>query len=98
MKSLIEYIAKSLVDHPEEVQVTESGGGLEVAIAVTGHPGVAVTLELAVPSEAEIRGAVPLAELRAPMAAHPVAHGENGRQIVVPELPRDLAAALGTNL
>jgi hypothetical protein len=49
-----------------EVLVTERGGGLEVAIAVTGHPGVAVTLELAVPSEAEIRGAVPLADLRAP--------------------------------
>ncbi len=26
MKDLIEYIAKSLVDHPEEVQVRESGG------------------------------------------------------------------------
>lgn len=26
MKELIEYIAKSLVDHPEEVQVTQSGG------------------------------------------------------------------------
>lgn len=26
MKALIEYIAKSLVDHPEEVQVRESGG------------------------------------------------------------------------
>ncbi len=26
MKELIEYIAKSLVDHPEDVQVTESGG------------------------------------------------------------------------
>ena len=25
MKDLIEYIAKSLVDHPEEVQVRESG-------------------------------------------------------------------------
>ena len=27
MKDLIEYIAKSLVDHPEEVQVRENGGG-----------------------------------------------------------------------
>ena len=26
MKDLIEYIAKSLVDHPEEVQVRENGG------------------------------------------------------------------------
>ncbi len=26
MKELIEYIAKSLVEHPEKVQVTESGG------------------------------------------------------------------------
>ena len=26
MKDLIEYIAKSLVDHPEDVQVRESGG------------------------------------------------------------------------
>ena len=27
MKELVEYIAKSLVDHPEDVQVRESGGG-----------------------------------------------------------------------
>ena len=26
MKELIEYIAKSLVDHPEDVKVSESGG------------------------------------------------------------------------
>ena len=26
MKDLIEYIAKSLVEHPEDVSVTESGG------------------------------------------------------------------------
>lgn len=26
MKELMEYIAKSLVEHPEDVQVTESGG------------------------------------------------------------------------
>ena len=32
MKDLIEYIAKSLVDHPEEVQVRESGGGSRVRI------------------------------------------------------------------
>lgn len=27
MKELIEYIAKALVDHPEDVQVREAGGG-----------------------------------------------------------------------
>jgi len=27
MKELIEYIAKSLVDHPEDVQVRVAGGG-----------------------------------------------------------------------
>jgi predicted RNA-binding protein YlqC (UPF0109 family) len=27
MKDLMEYIAKSLVEHPEDVQVKESGGG-----------------------------------------------------------------------
>jgi len=27
MKDLMEYIAKSLVEHPEDVQVSESGGG-----------------------------------------------------------------------
>jgi uncharacterized protein len=27
MKDLVEYIAKSLVDHPEEVEVHESGNG-----------------------------------------------------------------------
>jgi len=32
MKDLIEYIAKSLVDHPEEVQERESGGGSHVRI------------------------------------------------------------------
>ena len=32
MKELIEYIAKSLVDHPEDVQVRESGGGSRVRI------------------------------------------------------------------
>lgn len=35
MKELIEYIAKSLVDHPEEVQVTESGGGSRVRIELS---------------------------------------------------------------
>ncbi|GAB4460124.1 MAG: KH domain-containing protein [Anaerolineales bacterium] len=37
MKELIEYIAKSLVDHPEEVQVREMGSGsrlrLELSVA-----------------------------------------------------------------
>ena len=32
MKDLIEYIAKSLVEHPDEVQVRESGGGSRVRI------------------------------------------------------------------
>lgn len=37
MKDLIEYIAKSLVDHPEQVEVREYGGGsrlrLELSVA-----------------------------------------------------------------
>jgi predicted RNA-binding protein YlqC (UPF0109 family) len=36
MKELIEYIAKSLVDHPEEVAVTQSNGNrprLELSVA-----------------------------------------------------------------
>ena len=32
MKELIEYIAKSLVEHPDEVQVRQSGGGSRVRI------------------------------------------------------------------
>ncbi|NJC98548.1 MAG: RNA-binding protein [Anaerolineales bacterium] len=32
MKELIEYIAKSLVDHPEEVQVRELGGGSRIRL------------------------------------------------------------------
>ncbi|HET9910505.1 MAG TPA: KH domain-containing protein [Anaerolineales bacterium] len=32
MKDLIEYIAKSLVDHPDDVQVRQSGGGSRVRI------------------------------------------------------------------
>jgi len=32
MKELIEYIAKSLVEHPEEVQVRQNGGGSRVRI------------------------------------------------------------------
>ena len=35
MKDLIEYIAKSLVDHPEEVQVRETGGGSRVRIELS---------------------------------------------------------------
>ena len=35
MKDLIEYIAKSLVDHPEEVQVRESGGGSRIRIELS---------------------------------------------------------------
>ena len=37
MKELIEYIARSLVDHPEEVEVRENGSGrhidLELSVA-----------------------------------------------------------------
>ena len=35
MKELIEFIAKSLVDHPEEVQVRESGSGSRVRIELS---------------------------------------------------------------
>lgn len=35
MKELIEYIAKSLVDHPEEVKVRQSGGGSRVRIELS---------------------------------------------------------------
>ena len=35
MKELIEYIAKSLVDHPEEVQVRENGSGSRVRIELS---------------------------------------------------------------
>jgi predicted RNA-binding protein YlqC (UPF0109 family) len=35
MKDLIEYIAKSLVEHPEEVQVRQSGGGSRVRIELS---------------------------------------------------------------
>jgi predicted RNA-binding protein YlqC (UPF0109 family) len=35
MKDLIEYIAKSLVDHPDEVQVRQSGGGSRVRVELS---------------------------------------------------------------
>ena len=35
MKALIEFIAKSLVDHPDDVQVRESGGGARVRIELS---------------------------------------------------------------
>ncbi len=35
MKSLIEYIARSLVDHPEAVRVQEVGSGSRVRIELT---------------------------------------------------------------
>jgi uncharacterized protein len=35
MKDLIEYIAKSLVDHPDDVQVRQSGGGSRVRIELS---------------------------------------------------------------
>jgi hypothetical protein len=37
MKDLIEYIAKSLVDHPEEVEVRESGNGSRVRLELKVH-------------------------------------------------------------
>jgi len=35
MKELIEYIAKSLVDHPDEVRVEQIGSGSRVKIQLT---------------------------------------------------------------
>ena len=35
MKALIEYIAKSLVEHPEEVVVRESGSGNRVRLELS---------------------------------------------------------------
>ena len=35
MKDLIEYIAKSLVDHPDEVLVRQSGGGSRVRVELS---------------------------------------------------------------
>jgi len=35
MKDLIEFIARSLVEHPEEVQVTEVGTGTRVRIELS---------------------------------------------------------------
>ncbi len=35
MKDLIEYIAKSLVEHPEQVEVNESGGGGRVHLELS---------------------------------------------------------------
>jgi predicted RNA-binding protein YlqC (UPF0109 family) len=35
MKDLIEYIAKSLVDHPEEVHVRENGGGQRIRVELS---------------------------------------------------------------
>ncbi len=35
MKELIEYIAKSLVDHPEEVQVRQSGSGSRIRVELS---------------------------------------------------------------
>jgi predicted RNA-binding protein YlqC (UPF0109 family) len=35
MKDLIEFIAKSLVDHPEEVKVKQSGGGSRTRIELS---------------------------------------------------------------
>jgi predicted RNA-binding protein YlqC (UPF0109 family) len=35
MKELVEYIAKSLVDHPEDVQVRQMGGGSRVRLELS---------------------------------------------------------------
>jgi len=35
MKELVEYIAKSLVDHPEDVQVHEAGGGSRLRLELS---------------------------------------------------------------
>ncbi len=35
MKELIEFIARSLVDHPEDVQVRQSGGGSRIRIELS---------------------------------------------------------------
>lgn len=35
MKELIEYVVKSLVDHPDEVQVTQSGNRSRVRIELS---------------------------------------------------------------
>jgi predicted RNA-binding protein YlqC (UPF0109 family) len=35
MKELIEFIAKSLVDHPEDVQVHETGGGSRIRLEMS---------------------------------------------------------------
>lgn len=35
MKELIEYIAKSLVDYPDEVQVREMGGGSRIRLELS---------------------------------------------------------------
>ena len=35
MKDLIEYIAKSLVEHPEDVKVSQSGGGSRLRIELS---------------------------------------------------------------
>jgi predicted RNA-binding protein YlqC (UPF0109 family) len=35
MKDLIEYIARSLVDHSEDVQVRQSGGGSRIRIELS---------------------------------------------------------------
>lgn len=39
MKELIEYIAKGLVEHPEQVTVTETGNGSRVRIELSVAEG-----------------------------------------------------------
>lgn len=35
MKELVEFIARSLVDHPEDVQVREMGGGSRIRLELS---------------------------------------------------------------
>ena len=39
MNELIEYIAKSLVDHPDEVRVRQTGSGERVRVELSVAPG-----------------------------------------------------------
>lgn len=39
MKELIEYITKSLVDHPEEVEVRQSGSGSRIRLELKVNAG-----------------------------------------------------------
>ncbi len=38
MQDLVEYMARSLVDHPEDVRVTEEGGAHSLVYELRVHP------------------------------------------------------------